>query len=359
MSLVRLTNVTKRFGEVAAVDGVSLDVKKDEFYSLLGPSGCGKTSTLRIIAGIEEPDEGLVELNGVDARNIPSHKRGIGMVFQHLALFPHMNVFENIAFGLRMRKLGKCEIENRVSKILEIVDMKGFEKRKTTQISGGQQQRVAIARALVIEPSVVLLDEPLGALDLKIRQHMQTELTKIRERTKSTFFYITHDQGEALAMSDRIAVMNKGKIEQVGDPMAIYEKPETPFVASFIGETNRIEGRYPSPGIFESEYLDCPIKATGSDNLLGKNVLLIVRPDWIKVQGDLKDVDNVMEGQIQSRVYHGSDIVATIKINDSVALKAQTPTADMKKVLNVGDRVKIGFKKESAILLKAGEASSK
>ena len=234
--------MTKTFdGRVLAVDGVTLDIAAGEFFSLLGPSGCGKTTSLRMIAGFELPDSGRVHVAGRDITDLPVHKRDMGMVFQSYALFPHRTVSENVAFGLRMREVAKPDIERRVKAALAQVALTGLEDRKPGQLSGGQQQRVALARALVVEPPVLLCDEPLGALDRKLRQQMQFELKELQKRLGVTLVFVTHDQEEALAMSDRIAVMNHGKVEQVGAPTEIYERPRTRFVADFIGEINILE----------------------------------------------------------------------------------------------------------------------
>jgi spermidine/putrescine transport system ATP-binding protein len=239
---VRLDRVTKDFGETVAVDDVSLDIPEGEFFSLLGPSGCGKTTTLRMIGGFEEPTRGTIYLKGRDVTDLPPYKRDVNTVFQSYALFPHLNVYENIAFGLRRRKVPKDEIDARVKEAMKLVDLVGFEKRRPSQMSGGQQQRVALARALVNRPKVLLLDEPLGALDLKLRKQMQLELKRIQSEVGITFIYVTHDQEEAMTMSDRLAVMRQGRIEQIGPPEEVYENPQTEFVASFLGASNMLEG---------------------------------------------------------------------------------------------------------------------
>jgi spermidine/putrescine transport system ATP-binding protein len=239
---VRLERVTKDFGETVAVDDLSLDIASGEFFSMLGPSGCGKTTTLRMIGGFEEPSRGTIYLDGRDVTDRPPYKRDVNTVFQSYALFPHLNVFENVAFGLRRRKVGDGDIKGRVGDALKLVDLEGFEKRKPGQMSGGQQQRVALARALVNRPKVLLLDEPLGALDLKLRKQMQLELKRIQQEVGITFIYVTHDQEEAMTMSDRLAVMRQGKIEQIGPPEDVYENPQTQFVAGFLGASNMLEG---------------------------------------------------------------------------------------------------------------------
>ncbi|MGZ5329286.1 MAG: ABC transporter ATP-binding protein [Actinomycetota bacterium] len=230
------------FGDVAAVDDLSLDIEEGEFFSLLGPSGCGKTTTLRMIGGFEDPTYGTVYLGGRDVTDLPPYKRDVNTVFQSYALFPHLDVKENVAFGLRRKKVDKAEIETRVKDAMTLVDLIGFETRKPPQMSGGQQQRVALARALVNHPKVLLLDEPLGALDLKLRKQMQLELKRIQQEVGITFIYVTHDQEEAMTMSNRFAVMRLGKIEQLGDPETVYENPATEFVAGFLGASNMLEG---------------------------------------------------------------------------------------------------------------------
>jgi spermidine/putrescine transport system ATP-binding protein len=239
---VRLERVTKEFGEMVAVDDLSLDIAEGEFFSMLGPSGCGKTTTLRMIGGFEEPSRGTIFLGGRDVTDLPPYKRDVNTVFQSYALFPHLNVFDNVAFGLRRRKVAGEQIQSRVDEALRLVDLTGFEKRRPAQMSGGQQQRVALARALVNHPKVLLLDEPLGALDLKLRKQMQLELKRIQQEVGITFIYVTHDQEEAMTMSDRLAVMRLGKIEQIGPPEEVYESPQTQFVAGFLGASNLLDG---------------------------------------------------------------------------------------------------------------------
>src|SRR5438093_8209469 len=254
---VRLVQLTKRFGGDAtgrrvagfvegaiadqgfmAVDHIDLEVRDGEFFSLLGPSGCGKTTTLRMIGGFEQPTEGTIELQGEDVTWLPAYKRNVNTVFQNYALFPHLTIYENVAFGLRRKKVSDADVKKRVTEMLQLVELPGYERRKPSQISGGQAQRVALARALVNKPAVLLLDEPLGALDLKLRKQMQVELKRIQQEVGITFIYVTHDQEEAMTMSDRIAVMNKGHYEQLGDPEALYERPKTRFVAGFLGVSN-------------------------------------------------------------------------------------------------------------------------
>jgi spermidine/putrescine transport system ATP-binding protein len=242
MSDVRLENLAKSFKETVAVDDISLTIKEGEFFSLLGPSGCGKTTTLRMIGGFEEPTSGRVFLGEADVTALPPYERNVNTVFQSYALFPHLSVFENVAYGLKRKKVDKNEMKQRVSEMLRLVDLEGFDNRRTNQLSGGQQQRVALARALVNRPGVLLLDEPLGALDLKLRKQMQLELKRIQSEVGITFVYVTHDQEEAMTMSNRLAVMNEGHFEQVGEPQKVYELPATRFVAGFLGASNLLEG---------------------------------------------------------------------------------------------------------------------
>jgi spermidine/putrescine transport system ATP-binding protein len=240
---VRLVDVVKKFGDQVAVDRINLEVRDGEFFSLLGPSGCGKTTTLRMIGGFEQPTSGLIELQGQDVTWLPPFKRNVNTVFQNYALFPHLTIFENVAFGLRRKHIKGSELKRRVTDMLELVELPGYEQRKPTQISGGQAQRVALARALINRPAVLLLDEPLGALDLKLRKQMQVELKRIQQEVGITFIYVTHDQEEAMTMSDRIAVMNKGHYEQLGDPESLYERPLTRFVAGFLGVSNLLPAK--------------------------------------------------------------------------------------------------------------------
>jgi spermidine/putrescine transport system ATP-binding protein len=284
---VRLDRITKQFGDVVAVDDLSLDVERGTFFSLLGPSGCGKTTSLRMIGGFEEPSVGSIWLGGKDVTTQPAYRRNVNTVFQSYALFPHLSVFENVAFGLRRRKVDGKEVDQRVAEMLVLVDLPGFEKRRPSQLSGGQQQRVALARALVNRPQVLLLDEPLGALDLKLRKQMQLELKRIQHEVGITFLYVTHDQEEAMTMSDRIAVMRHGKIEQIGAPQDVYEKPATEFVAGFLGASNLLDGEIVERGpdvafikIAGGESLRVPAQSIDGD----RSVKVGVRPEKIRIQ---------------------------------------------------------------------------
>jgi spermidine/putrescine ABC transporter ATP-binding subunit len=278
---LELRNVVKRFGPIAAVDNVSLQIQRGEFFSLLGPSGCGKTTLLRLIAGFEETTEGQILINGNDIAPLPAYKRPVNTVFQHYALFPHMNVYQNIAFGLDRKRVPPKEIEPRVKEAMEQVRLGGFEKRRPSQLSGGQKQRVALARALILRPEVLLLDEPLGALDMKLRREMQVELKNLQERLRITFIFVTHDQEEALVMSDRIAVMNAGRIEQVGKSCTeIFERPRTEFVANFMGASNIFQGNISqNNGKAVMEMSSGPTFEITDQGLASGAVRFVVRPE--------------------------------------------------------------------------------
>lgn len=351
---VELIDVTKCFGDVVAVNNVSFSVRNNEFFSLLGPSGCGKTTTLRIIAGLEDPDGGTVKLRGEVVNDLPPYKRRIGMVFQHLALFPHMNVYDNLCFGLKMQKFPSSEFKSRIYKILENVDMppEVFIKRRVNQLSGGQQQRVAIARALIVEPTVLLLDEPLGPLDLKIRQRMQIELKKIQRRVGTTFIYVTHDQGEALTMSDRIAVMNEGKIMQIDNSKEIYMNPKNKFVASFIGETNFIEGFCKSNETFEAKNSNLAIKVSVPEDFIKKQAVLCIRPEKILIGRSLQKNENVFDGIVEEAWYLGSSISLRVRLTEENLLKVQAQTVDDSIAsIRLGDKIQVRWPKHNATVI--------
>jgi spermidine/putrescine transport system ATP-binding protein len=313
---IELSGVIKEFharGEViTAVAGIDLDIGEGEFFSLLGPSGCGKTTTMRMIAGFEEPTQGVIRLQGQDVTNVPPNKRDVNMVFQSYALFPHMNVFENVAFGLRRKAVARPEITRRVGEMLDIVDMAGRSERRPRELSGGQQQRVALARALVNNPRALLLDEPLGALDLKLRQAMQVELKRIQREVGITFVYVTHDQGEALTMSDRIAVMNDGSIEHLGTPREIYEHPRTRFVAGFIGTSNlltgtvtRLDGDRAVIQIGPDEQIIVPVQDRPVGE--GSRLELTVRPEKIELTAERPPGEGcALRGTVTEVVYLGT-----------------------------------------------------
>jgi len=306
---IGLERVSKRFGGVGAVDDVSLEIAEGEFFSLLGPSGCGKTTTLRMVAGFERPDEGRIVLQGNDVTTVPANKRLVNMVFQQYALFPHMSVYDNVAFGLKVKKVPRAEHRERVHELLRVVSLEGLDKRRARQLSGGQQQRVALARALVNRPAALLLDEPLGALDVKLRKQMQLELKRIQHELGTTFVYVTHDQEEALAMSDRIAVMNGGRVEQIGGPREIYEHPETAFVADFIGSLNAFDFRVDEligdsavMRLGERGRIVVPVNGGHSP---GETLRVAVRPERIQIGTAAGHGGSRLEGTIAEIVFLG------------------------------------------------------
>ena len=299
-SLIELHDLKKEFDGTPVLRGISLDIKSREFVTLLGPSGCGKTTTLRIIGGFEQPDSGDVLFEGRRLNDVPPYRREINTVFQRYALFPHLNVAENIAFGLHIKKMNPAEIKLKTREMLSLVGLSGFEARDVTSLSGGQQQRVAIARALVCEPRVLLLDEPLGALDLKLRKDMQIELKRIQQRTGITFIYVTHDQEEALTMSDRLVVMNHGVIQQVGSPTDIYNEPENAFVADFIGESNIIDGVMLEDRKVEFCDRDFECVDSGFGHITPVDV--VIRPEDLRL---VYAVDGLLQGVVESIVFKG------------------------------------------------------
>lgn len=308
--LLELKNISLSYGQDCILDHINLYIKDREFVTLLGPSGCGKTTTLRIIGGFTEPDEGDIFFEGKRINGLPPYKRKLNTVFQRYALFPHLNVFENVAFGLRVSKIPKEEIKKRVMKMLEVVDLKGFEKRRVTKLSGGQQQRVAIARALVNQPKVLLLDEPLGALDLKLRKEMQIELKRIQQQLGITFIYVTHDQEEALSMSDTIVVMKGGEIQQIGTPQDVYNEPKNAFVADFIGESNIFDAIMVKDCLvhFSGQDFPCVDKGFGEN----KPVDIVLRPEDVEL---VAPEDSILNGVVTSVVFKGVHFEMNVKCN--------------------------------------------
>ena len=298
--IIELKNLSKNFGDNQVLKGIDLNIYENEFLTLLGPSGCGKTPILRIIAGFEEPSHGQVMFNGEDIAKVPAYKREVNTVFQKYALFPFLNVHDNVAFGLNLKKKDKKEIDEKVTKMLALVGLAGFGNRDITSLSGGQQQRVAIARALVNEPKVLLLDEPLAALDAKLRKGMQAELKKIQKEVGITFIFVTHDQEEALSMSDTIVVMNDGIIQQIGTPMDIYNEPQNRFVANFIGESNIIEGVMPKDClvVFDDVQWECVDKGFKEN----ENIEVVLRPEDMQV---VEPQDGKVSGKIVSKIFMG------------------------------------------------------
>jgi spermidine/putrescine transport system ATP-binding protein len=326
---VVLDSVTKRFGELTAVDAIDLGIEEGEFFTMLGPSGCGKTTTLRMIAGFEEVTGGRLTIDDVDMLGIPPHKRPTNTVFQSYALFPHLSVRENVAFGLKRKRAEKAEIERRVREELERVGLAAEANRRPAQLSGGMQQRVALARALVNLPRVLLLDEPLGALDLKLRKGLQVELKKIQREVGITFVYVTHDQEEALTMSDRIAVMNKGRIEQMGDPEEVYDRPETTFVAGFIGVSNLMPGTIRKTGADGEVELDGGVKVGTSVNgfSVGERCHAVVRPEKLTI-GSGGGGEPSVEGLVESSLYLGTSTQLIVQLPGDVRMTVLVPNAD-------------------------------
>lgn len=318
--MVKLQHLVKQFGTQTVVQDLSLDIQKGEFLTLLGPSGCGKTTTLRMIAGFEHPTSGQIMLDGEFVHGLPAYERDVNTVFQSYALFPHLNAYENVAFGLRVKKVAKDEIDTRVRKALKLVQLEDYAKRKPDQLSGGQRQRIAIARALINNPKVLLLDEPLGALDQKLRKQMQVELKHLQKQLGITFVFVTHDQEEALTMSDRIAVMNKGVLEQVDTPSEIYERPATRFVAEFIGETNLLTGTVSARDhrhmLIECEGLK--VTATAQPLLENENVTIAIRPE--KSVLSLKPISDErivqISGRLTERIYCGGSTRTVVTLTN-------------------------------------------
>ncbi|HEU4905317.1 MAG TPA: ABC transporter ATP-binding protein [Solirubrobacterales bacterium] len=347
---VELEHVTKRFGELVAVDDLSLDLARGEFFTLLGPSGCGKTTTLRMIAGFDQPSAGAVRIEGDDVAGRPAHKRPTNTVFQSYALFPHLSVEDNVAFGLKRKKVDKGEIRERVGAELERVGLAAEAKRRPAQLSGGQQQRVALARALVNLPKVLLLDEPLGALDLKLRKGLQVELKRIQREVGITFVYVTHDQEEALTMSDRIAVMNRGRVEQVADPEGVYERPATTFVAGFIGVSNLMPARV--VGGDEIQLDNGPAVRTSANGFgAGERCFAVVRPEKLEIEltGEGMNGRPRVEGVVESSLYLGTSTQIVVDLGDEVRMTVLVPNvseAERQRLPGGGARVGLAWEPE-------------
>jgi spermidine/putrescine transport system ATP-binding protein len=362
---VRLERVTKRFGDFTAVREMELDIPRGEFFTMLGPSGCGKTTTLRMVAGFEEPTEGRVLLDGDDVTGMPAFKRPTNTVFQSYALFPHRSVEQNVAFGLQRQKVDKGEIKRRVAEELERVGLSREARRRPAQLSGGQQQRVALARALVNRPAVLLLDEPLGALDLKLRKQLQVELKRIQRDVGITFVYVTHDQEEALTMSDRIAVMNRGVVEQVADPETVYERPSTTFVAGFIGVSNLMPGEVTSANGGGAELrLDAgpTVRAPESGGVTtGERAHAVVRPEKLVLTSAGEagpDGRPSVEGQVESSLYLGTATQMVVRLGDGTRMTVLVPNADAEARRDLpaaGDEARLSWSDENIHIVREGQ----
>jgi spermidine/putrescine transport system ATP-binding protein len=359
---VRLVDVTKRFGDQVAVDNITLDVSDGEFFTLLGPSGCGKTTTLRMIGGFEQPTSGLIELQGVDVTFLPAYQRDVNTVFQSYALFPHLNIYENVAFGLRRKGVSGEELKKRVGEALELVQLIGYEKRVPGQLSGGQAQRVALARALVNRPGVLLLDEPLGALDLKLRKQMGIELKRIQREVGITFIYVTHDQEEAMTMSDRIAVMNKGRYEQLAGPETLYERPATRFVAGFVGASNLLEGKIGSDGADWTVTLASGgvIRAPKTLGEIGSGGAIGVRPEKLSLlEPGQQSKGNTLQGTVVDTSYLG--VITQYVVEEKGGLRLLVSEQNLDRTTRndtwrPGEQVTLTWKPENGFVV--GDAAS-
>jgi spermidine/putrescine transport system ATP-binding protein len=356
---LHLVNLTKSFGAFTAVDNLSLTIPAGSFFALLGPSGCGKTTTLRMVAGLDQPTEGQIKLGDRDITTLRPYKRNINTVFQSYALFPHLDIFENVAFGLRRKGVKGKDVDTRVNDVLELIELSHLAGRKPAQLSGGQQQRVAVARALVNNPDVLLLDEPLGALDLKLRRQMQIELKRIQSEVGTTFVHVTHDQEEAMTMADTIAVMNQGLIEQMGAPETMYELPQTAFVANFLGQSNLVEGRV-SADEGENLVVDVPgglvrVPKNRATDHAGK-VVVGVRPEkmWV-VSGDAHEIENFVRGTVIDVAFSGVSIQYTVESEWGRTISCFEQNLDVEKRVVVGENVKIAFEIDNTFGLDGGE----
>jgi len=355
---IRLERVTKAFGETVAVDDVTLDIAHGEFFSLLGPSGCGKTTTLSMIGGFEDPTAGRILLHGDDVTLVPPYRRNVNTVFQSYALFPHLSVFDNVAFGLRRKRMARSEIRTRVGAMLELVALTGLDSRKPSQLSGGQQQRIALARALVNEPRVLLLDEPLGALDLKLRKQMQLELKRIQEEVGVTFLYVTHDQEEAMVMSNRLAVMNGGHVEQVASPEDAYDRPATEFVAGFLGASNLLPGRLGRQNgglvLVELERGGSVLAAADGAPEHASGVQVGVRPEKLRLagmRGEVPPNTNVLDGRVTLVTYIGVSHQYAVELAGGGELTVYTQNAGGVALPQVGDAVRVLWEPEHTFIV--------
>ena len=352
--IVILEGVQKSFGKNRVVKDLNIEIAEGEFLTLLGPSGCGKTTTLRMIAGFEEATSGIIKVEGERIENKEPFQRNVNTVFQNYALFPHMTVFQNVAYGLTIKKVPKAEIKERVTEMLRMVQLEGYEKRKPDALSGGQKQRVAIARALVNRPKVLLLDEPLGALDLKLRKQMQIELKRLQKKLGITFIYVTHDQEEALTMSDRIAVMRDGSIEQLDAPAEIYEHPKTKFVAGFIGESNLFDGKVINVegSLLTIETAAGVIRACGEDFMVGEEMHVAIRPEYLETSAaPVEGFD--MVGTVKDFIYQGSVVKTTLDLSDGTEVKYSRFEQDTS--VSAGEKRYVYWRPEKAVAIKKSE----
>jgi spermidine/putrescine transport system ATP-binding protein len=357
---VEIKNLSKTFGDVVAVDDVSFGMPSGEFFSMLGPSGCGKTTTLRMIAGFEAPDSGRIVLDGVDMQHTPAHKRPVNTVFQSYMIFPHLNVYDNVAFGLRRQHCSKPEVKRRVGEALDLVQLGNLAARKQSQLSGGQQQRVALARALVLSPAVLLLDEPLGALDAKLRRQLQIELKTLQQQVGITFVYVTHDQEEALTMSDRIAVMNNGRVEQVASPREVYEEPATEFVADFLGVSNLIYAE-----VEGHEHDACRLRvgdfilyARAGDRDASGKVKCVVRPERIRLEPYESSGENHVPGIVERLVYLGSSTKVIVHLATGQTLQSVSQNDGVAQIYSQGTPVQVHLPGDALRILRSGAAES-
>jgi spermidine/putrescine transport system ATP-binding protein len=343
---VELINVSKYFKDVVAVDGISMEIAKGEFVSLLGPSGCGKTTTLRMIAGLEKPTSGEIRIQGHPTADLPAYRRPTNMVFQDYALFPHMSVFDNTAYGLSVQRIDRETIKRKVTRLLELVQLSGYEGRYPHQLSGGQQQRVALARALARDPAVLLLDEPLGSLDLVLRHDMQVELKRLHKQVGITFIYVTHDQEEALAMSDRIAVMNEGHLIQMTDSKQLYEEPATKFVAGFVGENNvlpcKTVERNSDWAVLEIED-GRMLVPSGSAGTVGQSLYACIRADRVALGSSSEACQNRFEARIHEAVFRGTTVKWLVRLSSGRLMTISTSVGETSEQLSMGDTVQIGW----------------
>jgi ABC-type Fe3+/spermidine/putrescine transport system ATPase subunit len=359
---VRLESVTKKFGEATAVDSITLNIKKGEFLTLLGGSGCGKTTTLRMVAGFLIPDVGEIYIGNKKVTKTPPFKRNTGMVFQNYALFPHKTVFENVGFGLKLRRYSKIDIFEKGNKILDLVKLSGFGERYPSELSGGQKQRVALARSVIIEPDILLLDEPLGALDLKLREELQLEVKRIQRELKITTMYVTHDQTEALSMSDRIAVMKDGKILQLDSPYHLYEHPHSKYVANFVGKTNFIEvlimdtindGKTQTVKRIRQPQLEFLVQIKGFNKNFkkGDTAYLAFRPEHARLT-EQKEAPNIQRGRIEKVKYSGNNNLIFIDVGEESPIVVEIQSVEILKEYNVGEEIKLTCPADKCFLLK-------